>query len=41
RDRPLTWRDVGKKLNLSSQTAINLHTKGLKFLRKKIKLINQ
>ena len=41
RDKPLTWRDVGKKLNLSSQTAINLHTKGLKFLRRKIKLINR
>jgi DNA-directed RNA polymerase specialized sigma subunit len=41
RDKPLTWRDVGKELNLSSQTAINLHTKGLKFLRRKIKLINR
>jgi DNA-directed RNA polymerase specialized sigma subunit len=41
RDKPLTWRDVGKKLNLSSQTAINLHSKGIKYLRKKIKLINQ
>jgi len=41
RDKPLTWRDVGKELNLSSQTAINLHSKGLKYLRRKIKSINR
>ena len=41
KDKPLTWRDVGKKLNLSSQTAINLHSKGLKYLRKKIKLTDR
>lgn len=32
-----TWRNISKDFNLSSQTIINLHTKGINFLRKKVK----
>ena len=35
--KPPTWRNISKDFDLSSQTIINLHTKGIKYLRKKIK----
>ena len=31
-----TWADIGEKMEVSTQTAINLHNKGKKFIRKKI-----
>ena len=31
-----TWKTISKDFNLSSQTIINLHNKGINFLRKKI-----
>ena len=34
----LPWRNLGKKMNLSSQTVINLHKKGLCLIKRKIKL---
>jgi RNA polymerase sigma factor (sigma-70 family) len=33
----LTWTAISKKINVSSQTAINLHNKGLAILKKRIK----
>jgi hypothetical protein len=33
-----TWKNISKEFDLSSQTIINLHTKGLNFLKKRIKL---
>jgi len=33
----MTWTDISKKVSVSSQTAINLHNKGLTSLKKKIK----
>jgi len=31
-----SWNEIGKKLNISTQTAINIHNKSLKFLNSKI-----
>lgn len=33
----MTWTDISRKVKVSSQTAINLHNKGLDSLKKKIK----
>ena len=33
----MTWGKIGKKLDISSQTAINLHNKGKEVLLKKMK----
>ena len=33
----LTWTAISKKISVSSQTAINLHNKGLSMLKKRIK----
>ena len=30
------WNEIGKKLHISTQTAINIHNKALEFLNKKI-----
>lgn len=35
--RMMSWGNIGKRLNLSTQTIINLHTKGKKFLKNKLK----
>lgn len=35
-DGKMTFKDIGKKMNLTSQSIINLHNKGLKFLKSKI-----
>lgn len=32
-----SWRSISEKFNLSSQTIINLHSKGLNYVRKKMK----
>ncbi len=32
-----TWRNISKDFNLSAQTVINLHAKGIDFLRKRMK----
>ena len=32
-----SWCVIAKDLNISTQTAINLHNRGIKILRKKIK----
>lgn len=39
RRKPLTWKEISYQFNLSSQTIINLHNKGLKILRNKIKKV--
>ena len=33
----MTWTVISDKVNVSSQTAINLHNKGLSILKKKMK----
>ena len=33
----LAWRSLGKEMDLSSQTVINLHKKGIKLIKQKIK----
>ena len=35
-EKKLTWQKVAKKLNISTQTAINLHEKGRKILKNKL-----
>ena len=35
-NKNLPWRNLGKKMNLSSQTVINLHRKGLSLIKRKI-----
>ena len=35
-----TWKKIGKKLNISVQTAINLHKKGKKILKSRLKSID-
>lgn len=35
-DRKMTFKEIGKKLKLSSQTIINLHNKGIKLLKDKL-----
>ena len=32
-----TWRNISKDFDLSAQTVINLHAKGIDFLRKRMK----
>ena len=34
--KKMTWKAIAKKLNISAQTAINLHSKGIKLISKKI-----
>jgi hypothetical protein len=34
--KPVTWNKIAKKLNISTQTAINLHEKARVFLKNKI-----
>lgn len=36
-DKKMIWSNVAKKMNISTQTAINLHNKGILILRKKLK----
>lgn len=36
-EKRMTWTVISNKINVSSQTAINLHNKGLSILRKKMK----
>lgn len=36
-DKNLAWRSLGKEMDLSSQTVINLHKKGIKLIKQKIK----
>jgi RNA polymerase sigma factor (sigma-70 family) len=36
-EKKLTWQKVAKKLDISTQTAINLHEKGRKILKNKLK----
>jgi RNA polymerase sigma factor (sigma-70 family) len=35
-DKVTTWATIGKKMGVSTQTAINLHSRGLKMLRQKV-----
>ena len=35
-EKKLTWQKVARKLNVSTQTAINLHEKGRLILRNKL-----
>ena len=35
-EKKMTWENIGKKMNISSQTAINLHNKGKSILRRKM-----
>lgn len=37
----LTWKEIAEKFNLTPQTIINLHTKGRRVLRKKMKNIKR
>jgi RNA polymerase sigma factor (sigma-70 family) len=39
-DKKMIWSKIAKKMKMSTQTAINLHNKGLKMLRKKVKSKN-
>jgi len=34
--KKMTWKNIAKKLEISAQTAINLHSKGIKLISKKI-----
>jgi len=36
-EEKMTWTAVAKKINVSSQTAINLHNRGLSILKKRMK----
>ena len=36
----IAWAIIGKKLNISTQTAINIHNKTIDFLKKKLKSKN-
>lgn len=38
--KKMIWSSIAKKMNLSTQTAINLHNKGLELVRNKIKSKN-
>lgn len=33
--KPPTWKTIGKKLKISTQTALNIHNRTIKFLKKK------
>lgn len=39
-DKKMIWSKIAKKMRMSTQTAINLHNKGIKILRKKVKSQN-
>ena len=39
-DSKMTWAKIGQRLGFSSQTAINLHARGAKALKRKINRIN-
>jgi len=39
-DSKMTWAKIGKELGFSSQTAINLHSRGASALKRKINKIN-
>lgn len=39
-DKKMIWSKIAKEMNISAQTAINLHNKGIKMLRKKMKSKN-
>jgi hypothetical protein len=39
-DKKKSWNDIAKKLNLSTQTVINLHNKTIKILKNKLTSIN-
>lgn len=39
-EKKMTWGEIGAKMNISSQTAINLHDRGRIILRKKITNMN-
>jgi DNA-directed RNA polymerase specialized sigma subunit len=36
----VSWAKIGKKLNISTQTAINIHNKTIDFLKNKLKSKN-
>jgi RNA polymerase sigma factor (sigma-70 family) len=36
-DKKATWSEIAKKMDISTQTAINLHTRGRNFLKNKLK----
>jgi hypothetical protein len=36
----MPWNKIGKKLKISTQTAINLHDKGKKLLKNKLTTLN-
>ena len=38
--KKMPWSEIGKKMNVSTQTAINLHHRGLEILNKKMKSKN-
>tara|TARA_Y100000310_G_scaffold328887_1_gene397759 strand:- start:170 stop:457 length:288 start_codon:yes stop_codon:yes gene_type:complete len=35
-----TWKEIGKNLNISVQTAINLHKKGKRIIKSRLKTID-
>ena len=35
-DKKATWSEIAKKMNISTQTAINLHSRGRNFLKKRL-----
>lgn len=35
--KPLTWKQIGKKLKISTQTALNVHNRTIDFLKKNLK----
>ena len=39
-DKRATWSEIAREMDISTQTAINLHTRGKKFLKNKLKNIN-
>ena len=40
KNKKMIWSKIAKKMNISTQTAINLHNKGISIVRKKIKSEN-
>jgi len=39
-DKKATWSEIAKEMNISTQTAINLHSRGKKIIKKKIESEN-
>ena len=39
-DKKATWSEIAEEMDISTQTAINLHTRGRKFLKSKLKNIS-